>query len=71
MKLRERGQIIYDLAVAYQCVVEAEAPLDVVAGLAYWLRVASREGLTSEDLEHVLEATAEGSISPLARKPQP
>jgi len=65
VKPLKRADCIWHLAVSYQALVEAGAPADLVAGVAYWLRRATREGLTDADIEHVLEAAG---TAPLARR---
>jgi hypothetical protein len=61
-----RADVIWHLAVSYQALVESGAPGDLLAGVAYWLRRTCREGVSEEDLAHVLEAL--GTL-PMVRKP--
>lgn len=71
LTLRQRGLVIYDLAAAYSNLADAGAPDDLLLGVAYWLRKATREGITDADLAHALDATSDGKVSPLQRKAPP
>jgi hypothetical protein len=61
----ERTGWIYALSSAYADLVDSDAPPDITIGVAFWLRKATREGMTDDDLEHVLNALG---ATPLTKK---